>query len=147
MATYQKFQCFTSDLLNKLHDLLGSGGTTADLLKVYLTDATPNLATNTVKGDLADITNHNGYTGPISVANLGTVTTGTFTLNGTNIVVTATGGTVGPFRYVVLYNFTAGTVPLICMWDYAAELTLNDSESITLKFNSGVANGTIFTLG
>lgn len=145
-ATYNKFQCFATDLCNKLHDVFGTAGAGADTLKVYLTNATPNNATNTVKGDLADIASANGYTGPVSVANVGTAAAGVVTVNGTNVVISATSGDVGPFRYVVLYNFTAGTVPLISNWDYGSALTLHDSESITIKFNSGVANGTIFTL-
>lgn len=145
-ATYTKFQCFASDVANKVHDFLGTGGTTADTLKVYLSNTAPNVATMALKADLTEITEHNGYTATISTQNVGAAAAGTVTVTGTNIVVTATGGTVGPFQYVVLYNGTAAGGPLIAYWDYGTPLTLNDAESLTLKFNSGVASGTLFTL-
>jgi hypothetical protein len=86
MANAVKFQAFSEHLAEKVHNL-GS-----DALKIYLTNATPDVAADTVKADLAEISTGNGYTGPQAV----TVTTsaqssGTYTLAGNQIVVTATG--------------------------------------------------------
>lgn len=142
MAIYNKFNQFVEDLAHKVHNL-GS-----DALKVYLSNATPSASADAVKADLAEITNQNGYTAPVAV----TVTTsaessGTYTLAGNQCVVTASGGTVGPFQYVALYNDTPTSPadPLIAWWDYGSALTLQDGETFTVKFNN--ANpGTIFTL-
>lgn len=133
-------------MANKIHDILGTAGSGADTLKVYLSNTAPNASTMAVKGDLAEITEQNGYTSPVSVANSGVNTSGTVTITGTNVSITASGGTVGPFQYVVLYNSTAGTVPLIAWWDYGSALTLNSGDTFVVKFNNGVSSGTILTL-
>ena len=55
-------------------------------------------------------------------------------------------GTVGPFRYIYLYNTTPTSPadPLIGYFDYGANLTLNTGESLTIDFDQ--ASGAI-TLG
>jgi hypothetical protein len=60
---------------------------------------------------------------------------------GTDIVITATGGSVGPFRYVVLYNDTQTSPvdPLMGNWDYGSALTLASGESFTIDFGASIA--------
>lgn len=148
MATYQKFEIFAEDVMDKVHDVVGTiVDTDVDDLKIYLSNTAPNLGTNAVKADLAEITNENGYTAPVSVTPSGTRTGGTVTLEGTKITITASGGTIGPFQYVVLYNDTPTSPadPLIAVWDYGSAITLNDGESFEIKFNSSETTGTIFT--
>jgi hypothetical protein len=150
MATYNKFQQFVEDLAGKVHDLFGTAGSGADTCKVYLSNAAPSASGDAVKADMAEITNENGYTAPVSVANVGTRSGGTFTMQGTSLTITASGGTVGPFQYVVLYNDTPTSPadPLIAWWDYGSAITLQDGESFSIKFNgAAVASaGDIFTL-
>jgi hypothetical protein len=147
MATYEKFEVFSEDLVNGVHHLFGASPT--DVLKVYLSNATIDLAANEIKGDVAEITNQNGYTAPIDVTNTGTRSGGTVTVSGVSVQVSAS-GTVGPFQHVVLYNDTpAGPVdPLIAKWSRTGALTLGAGESFDIKFSDaavGVA-GAIFTL-
>ena len=135
MATFNKFETFVGDLGLKVHEL------NADLRKVYLTNATPDVALDSIKTDLAEITAENGYTaGGDDTQNTYSEGTGTGTCVGTDITWTASGGTIGPFRYVVLYNDTpAGPVdPLIGWWDYGSNLTLNDGESFTTDFGASM---------
>lgn len=146
MASYVKFQAFAGDLAGKVHDVLGTAGAGADTLKIYLSNSAPNVATALIKADVAEITNQNGYTAPVTTANAGVNTTGTVTVTGTNVTITAAGGSVGPFRYIILYNSTAASGPLISYWDYGSNLTLADGDSFVIKFNNGVASGTLFTL-
>jgi hypothetical protein len=147
MATYTKFEVFIEDLFNKEHDLFGTAGATADTLKVYLSNTAPNVATHGVKADLAEIATGNGYSGAVSCANVGSRASGTFTLVGTSLTITASGGSVGPFRYVVLFNDTHASDGLVAYWDYGSSITLADGESISLKFNNAAvgAAGTIAT--
>jgi len=133
MATFNKFNCFVGDLGDKVHDL------DADSLKVYLSNATPSASLDSVKADLAEITNQNGYTAPVDVTGVWSQSGGTGTLTGTDVVVTATGA-VGPFQYVVLYNDTPTSPadPLIGWWDYGSAVTLANGETFTVDFGASI---------
>lgn len=132
MATFNKFECFVGDLGAGLHDLDG------DQLNVYLTNATPSASADSVLTDLADITEENGYTaGGADSQNAYSEASGVGTLTGTDITWTASGGTIGPFRYAVLYN-TGGTTPLIGWWDYGSAVTLQIGESFTVNFGASI---------
>lgn len=135
MATFNKFETFVGDLGDKVHDL------DADLIKVYLSNATPSTSADAVKADLADITAENGYTaGGDDATAAWSEATGTGTLTGVDIVFTASGGTIGPFRYAVLYNDTPATPldPLIAWWDYGSAVTLLDGETFTVDFGASI---------
>jgi len=69
-------------------------------------------------------------------------------LTGTKVVITASGGSIGPFQYVVLQNTTPTLPldPLIGWWDYGSALTLLTGESFSVKFNSSETTGTILTI-
>ncbi len=149
MAAYNKFNVFVEDLMNKIHDLFGSP--IGDSIKVMLVNSPVPVATNSVKLDLTEITAGNGYTaGGAAVPNpAGTRSAGTVTLAGDKIVWTAAGGTIGPFRYPVLYNDTpiAPADPLIGWWDYGVGgVTLNDGETFSWKPNNLDTGGSIATL-
>ncbi len=149
MAIYNKYDQFAQDLTGKVHDLFGTAGSTADTCKLILSNATPNTSTHAVRADVTELSTANGYTsGGVSVANVGTRSGGTVTVVGTNVTFTASGGAIGPFRYIILYNDTPTSPadPLIDYWDYGSALTLNDGESLTVKFNNGASSGNIFTL-
>lgn len=140
MATYNKFQNFVEDLIEGVHDF------DAHTFKVYLTNATPDAAADAVKADLAEISAGNGYTAGGTATTITTSeTTGTAKVVGTDVVFTAAGGTIGPFRYAVLYNDspTSPADPLIAWWDYGSSITLNDTETFTVDFDA--TNG-IFTI-
>ena len=142
MAAFNKFNQFVQDLAEKVHNL------SADQVEVYLSNATPDAALDAVKADLAEIATGNGYTGPQDTQNTGAEAAGTYTLTGTKNVITAAGGSIGPFRYVVLMNTTpaAPLDPLIGWWDYGSALTLLDGESFSVKYNSSETTGTILTV-
>ena len=136
MATFNKFDQFIEDVFTGVHNLIG----TTDTVNIYLSNTAPNAATHAVKADLAEISTGNGYTGPQDTQNSGSQTSGTVTVTGVDVVITASGGTVGPFQYVVLYNDTPTTPadPLIGWWDYGAAVTLNSGESFTTDFGASM---------
>lgn len=139
MATFQKFNSFPEALAEKTHNL-GS-----DTLKVMLTNAAP-VATNTVKANLTDISAGNGYTagGTAATISSSAQTSGTYKLVLADVVFTASGGSIGPFRYAVLYNDTASNDELIGWWDYGSSITLASTETFTVDFSA--SNG-VLTLG
>jgi hypothetical protein len=131
MAAFNKFNSFVEALAEKKHDL------GADTLKVMLTNSAP-LATNSLKANLTEISAGNGYTAGGATASItsSTQTSGTYKLVlGDPATWTATGGSIGPFRYAVLYNDTAANDELIGWWDYGSSLTLATGESFAVDFD------------
>ena len=138
MATYTKFQDFTEQLVEGIHDF------DAHTFKIALTNSAPN-ATDATLSQITQIANGNGYTtGGTATTITTSETTGTMTVQGTEVVFTAS-GSMGPFRYVVLYNDTSASDNLVAFWDYGSSLTLATSETFTVRFNN-TTPGTIFTL-
>ncbi len=144
MATFNKFLDFSEQLSRGVHDF------DANTFKVALTNTLPvntQASLDTVTNNPAP-TNANGYTAGGTATTISiSETSGTTTVSGTQVVFTASGGTLGPFRYAILYNDSA-TSPadaLIGWWDYASSITLNDTETFTVKF-SNTSPGAIFTL-
>jgi hypothetical protein len=126
MAAFNKFDSFSEALSEKVHNL-GS-----DVLKVMLTNIAP-VASNTVKANLTDIAAGNGYTagGTQSAISSSAQTSGLYKLVLADVVFTASGGSIGPFRYAVLYNDTATNKELIGWWDYGSSITLATGEIFT----------------
>jgi hypothetical protein len=131
MATFNKFNSFVEALAEKTHNL-GS-----DVLKVMLTNSAPS-SSNTIKTDITDISAGNGYTAGGTQATIVTSaqTAGTYKLVLNDTTFTASGGSIGPFRYAVLYNDTASSDELIGWWDRGSSLTLASGESFTVDFNA-----------
>jgi hypothetical protein len=127
MAVFNKFDCFVENVAEKVHNL-GS-----DQLTLALTNTAP-VAGNTVVANITEIT----YTN-LSTRNLTTSassqTSGLYKLVVADTTLTSTGGSTGPFRYVVVYNSTAAGGPLIGWYDYASALTLASGESLTVDFD------------
>lgn len=141
MSAFVKYNQFRSDLYNKVHDLLGTAGSGADVLKVMLTNTAPNASSHATRSDASEISGGNGYTsGGFSVANVGSMSGGTLTLVATDVTITAAGGDIGPFRYAVVYNDTPTSPadPLVCYFDYGASITLHDTEFIVVDFGANL---------
>lgn len=137
MAAFNKFDTFVEHLGQGVHDLRAAGHT----LKVYATNATPSASADSVKADLAEISAVNGYpSGGTDVQNTWTQTGGTATLGWTDFVWTASGGSFGPFQWIVLYNDTPTSPadPLIGWLADAAPVTVTDGNTYTVDFTSNV---------
>lgn len=124
-----------------MHDLFGTAGSTADVLKVMLSNTAPNAATHKLRSEATELGAGNGYTaGGASLTNVGTRSGGVVTVAGTDVVFTAAGGTIGPFRYAIVYNDTPGAPldPLVGYWDYGSSITLQDTETFTVDLGSSI---------
>lgn len=128
MAAYNKINAFPENLAEKVHNLQ------SDTLKIMLVNTAP-VATNSVKADLTEIAAGNGYTagGTAVTVSSSAQTSGTYKLVCADVVFTAAGGSIGPFRYAVLYNDTPTSPadPIIAWWDYGSSITLADGETFT----------------
>jgi hypothetical protein len=131
MATLNKYNLFVENLAEKVHNLQ------SDTLKAALTNTAP-AATDTVwsTGVYPAPTNTNGYTagGNTLTVSSSAQTSGTYKLVLADSTFTASGGTLGAFRYVIIYNSTA-TNALIGWYDYGSSITLNDGETFTIDFD------------
>tara|TARA_B100000674_G_scaffold90605_1_gene63227 strand:- start:241 stop:672 length:432 start_codon:yes stop_codon:yes gene_type:complete len=142
MASFTKVNDFVVNLANAM-DL------DSDTLKVALCNTDPASGTSVVSdgnGVLANVTEIT-YTN-LSARTLqnvtSTQTSGTYKLSADDLVLTASGGSVAPFRYVVIYNDTPTSPadPIVGYYDYGSALTLNDGDTFTIDIG---ANG-ILTL-
>jgi len=136
MATFNKFNSFVEALAEKVHNLQ------SDTLKVVLTNSAPS-ASNTVLADITQISGTNGYTTGGTQATLGSSqqTGGTYKLVLNDVTFTASGGSLGTFRYAVLYNDTATNDELIGWWDYGTAVTITNGNSFTVDFDA--SNGVL----
>jgi hypothetical protein len=133
MASMTKFYAFVQNIGRGVHNL------NSDTLKIMLTNTAPVASTSAVKADITEISAGNGYTaGGTAVGSVAySQTSGTGKLTGNDVVFTASGGAIGPFRYAVLYDDTPSSPlkPLIGYWDYGSSVTLNDGETFTVDLD------------
>lgn len=135
MATYNKHNQYVEDLASGVHNW-----TTGDFKLVFCNTAPT--AANSVLADLTQISNAGGYTGGAGGGltcdgETLSETSGTAKVVITDEVFTATGASVGPLRYVDLYNNTPSSPadPLVAWWDYGSSITLLDTETFTIDFD------------
>ena len=135
MAVYNKFNQTAKDLVDAKHNF------SSHTFKVMLTNTAPTAA-NAIKADITEIAAGNGYTAGGNASTITvSITGGTAKVTAGNVTFTASGGSIGPFRYAVLYNDTqtAPVKPLVCWFDYGSAITLANTEQLTVAFDA--ANG------
>ena len=141
MATLNKYNCFAQDVGRGVHNL------NADALKVALTNTAPNASTHALLSDITELGAGNGYSaGGNTPTNSGYAqTSGVGKLTLVDTVFTASGGSIGPFRYAVLYNSTPSSPlkPLIGYADYGSSITLLVGETFTTDFDGSAGVLTI----
>ena len=132
MATFNKFYSFVEDLAEGKHDF------STDQIRYALQAAAPS-QTDSVLTDLDAFTYTNltddgpGSRGITTAASA--QTTGTYKLTLTDITITASGGAINTFRYIVLYNDGAPSDELIGWYDYGADLDLANTETLLIDFD------------
>lgn len=136
MATFTKLNGFVEHLAEKVHNL-GS-----DTLTVALSNTAPGSESTPPTGStaaciLANVTqvSYTNCSARAITTSTSAQTSGTYKLVLTDLTLTASGGTVGPFRYVYIYNDTATNDELIGYYDYGSSITLNDTETLLIDFD------------
>lgn len=130
MPTFQKFYNFGKAIHEKKIDL------STDLLKLMLTNTAPSLS-NTQKTDITEITAGNGYTagGPSLTVTSSAQSNGLYTLIISDLTITASGGSIGPWRYAVIYSDTSTNDLLLWYADYSYSVTIASGQSVTIDFD------------
>lgn len=127
MASFTKFNPFVEKLAEKTFNLQ------SDTLTVALTNSSPSSA-NSILTDITEIAYTHCSARALTVSS-SSQTSGVYKLVIADLTLTASGGTVGPFRYVVIYDDTAASDDLICYFDYGSSITLADAETLLLDFD------------
>jgi len=128
MATLSLFNSFKETAFEGIN--MGS-----DTFKVALSNTAPSAA-NTVFSDITEIAAGSGYTaGGATLAGVTSAqTAGAYKWSFNDVVFTAAGGPIGPFRYAVIYDTTA-TNALVGWLDIGSATTLSDGQTLTLDVN------------
>jgi hypothetical protein len=131
MAAYNKINAFVEHLAEGVHNLA-----TGALTLALCAAANAPVATNSVLADLTEIA-YTNLSSRVLTVSASSQTSGTYKLVISDLVLTASGGAVATFRYVVIYNDTPSSPadPLICWFDYGSNLTLADTETLTADFD------------
>lgn len=137
MATFNKVNDF---VVNAVHNMdLESDQITVALSNTAPASETPNPTTdgNGVLANVTEVSYTNCSSRAVTTSS-SSQSSGTYKLILTDLTLTASGGTVGPFQYIYLYDDTVTTPadPLIGYYDYGSALTLNDGDSLTIDFSA-----------
>jgi hypothetical protein len=130
-----RFYCLNADIAHAKHKW------DTDVIKLLLTNTAP-VVTNTIRSNITEITAQNGYpaNGLTLTTSLSSQTSGNYKLILADFTLNAT-GTIGPWRYPVLYNSTSSTQPLIGWYDYGSSITMANGEGFLFDFDG--ANGVL----
>ena len=143
MATFAKINDWMLNLSNGVVDM------NADTLQIALSTTAPasesNNPTADTFGDITEVTqiSYTNYTDDMGTDRetegvTSAQTSGVYTLDANDIIITASGGALASFQYLYLFNQTATvpTDPLIGNWDHGSAIVLATGESATITWNA-----------
>ena len=134
LVTYNKIQQFAENLCKAVHNFTSDA--TCTLTVALTTNANAPVATNEILANLTTIA-YTNLSARVITGVTAEHTTGTVHLTVTDLVLTASGA-VATFRHVAIYDDdpTSPADPLICWFDYGADVTLANGETFTLDFQT-----------
>jgi len=141
MASFNKVNDF---VVNAVHNM----DLASDQIAVALTNTAPGSESsnpvsdgNGIVGNLTQISYSNCSSRNVTTTS-SSQTSGTYKLVLADLTLTAS-GTVGPFRYIYIFDdtVTSPADPIIGYYDYGTSLTLNSGDTFTLDFSP--TNGVI----
>jgi len=131
MAVFTKFNPLVEALAEGVHNWQ------TDTLAVALTASAPT-NNSSLLSSISQISYSSIQDGTTTGRNLTGITSsqtsGVYTLDAADLVLTAT-DTVPAFRYIVLYNDTAASDPLIGYYDYGTTVNLLNGETFTIVWD------------
>ncbi len=131
---FKKIESFVEAVAHKVHKL------DTDQLRVALTNIDPAASADKL-ADLTGSIDHSNSAGDLDGDNPFNVTTtsseetgGEYKLVVEDLTLTAV-ATVGPFKYIVLYNDAAGNKEIIGYYDYEASITLHSGDTFKIDWS------------
>lgn len=131
MATFNKINAFTHNLGRGIHNF--SANTS---VKVALSNVTVSAGMSTFS-QITEITAGNGYAAGGEALSGVTWSTnaGTARLKASDLVITATGGTLATFRWVVFYDDKAASDELVGFYDFGTAVSITDTNTFTVDID------------
>lgn len=132
MASFVKINSFVENVAEGKINLGGTG----------LTLALTNTAHTAAWDELADLTqvSYTYLSARVLTVSASSQTSGTYKLVIDDITLTAT-GTVGPFRYIYIYDDASTGDKLIGYYDYGSSITMENGDTLLINFDG--TNGVI----
>lgn len=131
MATVTKFYSF----IEKVHE--GVFNLATDTIKVMLTADAPSLAWDEKADVTGELSTANGYTagGATVTVTSSAQSSGLYTWMADDVTWTASGGSIGPFRYAIFYSDTPAGDPLMWYVDYGYLITVASGQTFTVDLD------------
>lgn len=141
MATFNKLNGFVEHLAEGVHNL-GTGALTLALSNTAPgSESTPPTGATSacVLANVTQISYTNLSSRLLTTAS-SVQSAGTYALSVNDLTLTASGGSVGPFRYIYVFNDTPTSPadPLIGYFDYGSSITLADGETFTFDVGANL---------
>jgi len=135
MPQFTFFDEFANNLGKGLIDL------SADTFKAALTNTAPDAASDDEFADITEITAENGYSaGGVTLLSVTWAETGAGTgiwrFDASDFLLTASGGTFGPLRYIVVYSDTSTNDKLVGYIDHGASILVNTGNALRVTFDA-----------
>lgn len=127
MATFNRVYSLVLALGKGVHDF------STHTLKVALTNTAPSQS-NTQLSDITQISYTNLSSRTLTTTSW-SQTSGVAKLVLADLALTASGGSVAAFRYIVIYNDTATNDELIGWYDKGSSITLADGDQLNIDFD------------
>ena len=121
--------------VNNLNKAILDAYIASKVFKAMLANVAP-VATNAVKADITEIAAGNGYTAGGVTLTAGAVQStaqASITIADIANLITAAGGSIGPWRYLVIYDDTTAGKPLLGWVDYGSSVTTLAGETVQLS--------------
>lgn len=135
MTAFTKFNPTSENIMEKVFNFQ------SDTFKVALcAAANAPTSSNSQLSNLTEISYTNLSSRTLTVSS-SSQSSGTYKWVVADLTLSASGGAVAAFRYIVIYDDTATNDELVGMYDYGSDLTLNNGESLLLDFDG--TNGVI----
>lgn len=128
MPDVYKFYSF----IEKIHE--GAINLGSDTIKVMLTNDAPSLSWDEKADVTGELSTANGYTagGATITVTTSAQSSGLYTFICNDITWTASGGSIGPFRYAIFYDDTASGDPLLWYIDFSYGITVATGQDFTI---------------